>query len=222
MRRRVLARRRQPRRQEINDSNHDDIELQPGKASGHRRAIKSTRAVKKPGEAWMYSDMNTDTLALLAEQVSGKKYPQLLSKLFDAFGANDDGSIALTSDGTTSPAYGISISARDYALFHQWIAQKKAPKSYYVSALDTSKTKFGESETGKRVAKGVTYGSQSYYMTDHDVLYSSGSYGQLGYSGMTTGVSVVFLQDWGANINIEKIFATRDRALHIIKALRAK
>lgn len=33
MRRRVLARRRQPRRQEINDSNHDDIELQPGKAS---------------------------------------------------------------------------------------------------------------------------------------------------------------------------------------------
>ena len=128
----------------------------------------------------------------------------------------------MTSDGTTSPAYGISISARDYGLFHQWIAQKKAPKSYYASALDTSKTKFGESETGKKVAQGVTYGSQTYYMTDDDVLYSSGSYGQLGYSDMKTGASVVFLQDWGANIELEKIFATRDRALHIIKALRTK
>ena len=196
--------------------------MKPGKPIGHRKVIKSTDAGAKPGEAWNYSDKNTDTLALLAESVTGKKYPELLSELFDAFGANHDGSIALTSDGTTSPSYGISISARDYALFHQWIAQRKGPKSYYASAMDTSKTKFGENETAKLLGKGVTYGSQSYYMQEHDVLYSSGSFGQVGYSDMKIGVSVVFLQDWAVNAELEKFFATRDRALAIIYHLRAK
>lgn len=196
--------------------------LQPGKPTGHRKAIKSTAAVAKPGEAWQYSDKNTDTLGLLAEKVSGKKFAKLMSELFDAFGANYDGSIALTSDGTTSPSYGISITARDYALFHQWIAQGKAPKSYYASAMDTSKTKFGENETAALLGKGITYGSQSYYMKEHDVLYSSGSFGQVGYSDMKTGVSVVFLQDWAVNAELNKFFDTRDRALLIIKHLRLK
>jgi CubicO group peptidase (beta-lactamase class C family) len=199
-----------------------EIGLQGGNPSGHRKDIKATPAVAEPGEAYAYSDKNTDTLALLAESVSDRKYPELLAELFDAIGANYDGSIALTSDGTASPCYGISISARDYALFHQWIAQDKAPKSYYASAMDTSKTKFGENETGKLLGKGVTYGSQSYYLSEHDVLYSSGSFGQLGYSDMKTGVSVVFLQDWAVNAELEKFFASRDRALLIIQALRAK
>ena len=90
--------------------------LQAGKPKGHRNTIKATKATKKPGEAWQYCDMNTDTLALLAEQVSGKKFSDLLSQLFDEFGANYEGSIAKTSDGTFSPSYGVSISARDYAL----------------------------------------------------------------------------------------------------------
>jgi CubicO group peptidase (beta-lactamase class C family) len=196
--------------------------MKPGKPTGHRNAIKSSKAVAKPGEEWNYSDKNTDTLALLAESVSGKKYPELLSELFDTFGANYDGSIANTSDGTSSPAYGISISARDYALFHQWLAQRKGPKSYYASALDTSKTKFGEDETGKLLGEGITYGSQAYYSQEHDVLYSSGSFGQLGYSDMQSGVAVIFLQDWAVNIELDKFFETRDRALHIIRALRSK
>jgi CubicO group peptidase (beta-lactamase class C family) len=196
--------------------------MQPGNPTGHRNTIKSTRANAKPGETWQYSDKNTDTLGLLAEKVSGKKFAELLTELFDAFGANYDGSIALTSDGTTSPAYGISITARDYALFHQWIAQRKGPQSYYASAMDMSKTKFGENETAKLLGKGITYGSQSYYMQENDVIYSSGSYGQVGYSDMKTGVSVVFLQDWAVNAELEKFFATRDRALAIITYLRAK
>ena len=199
-----------------------EIGLQQGNSTGHRNAIMSTRATAKPGEAYNYSDKNTDLLGLLAEQVSGKKFPQLLTELFDAFGANYDGSIALTSDGTASPSYGISITGRDYALFHQWIAQGKAPKSFYASAMDTSKTKFGENETGKLLGKGVTYGSQSYYLQEHDVLYSSGSFGELGYSDMKTGLSVVFLQDWAVNAELEKFFETRDRALAIIYHLRTK
>ena len=88
--------------------------------------------------------------------------------------------------------------------------------------MDTSKTKFGENETGKLLGEGITYGSQSYYLQEHDVLYSSGSFGQIGYSDMTTGVSVVFLQDWAVNAELEKYFESLDRALAIIYQLRAE
>jgi CubicO group peptidase (beta-lactamase class C family) len=196
--------------------------MKPGKPAGHRNTIKATVAESKPGERYDYNDKNTATLGLLAEEVSGKKYPELLSELFNAFGANYDGSIANSSDGTSAPAYGISISARDYALFHQWLAQRKGPKSFYASALDKNKTNFSENETGKLLGGGITYGSQTYFLQDHDVLYSSGSYGELGYSDMLTGVSVVFLQDWAVNAELNKLFETRDRALAIIYHLRGR
>ncbi len=199
-----------------------EIGLQQGQSTGHRENIKNTIATSKPGVDFNYSDMNTDTLGLLAEKVSGKNISELLGDLFDAFGANNDGSIALTSDGTYSPSYGISISARDYALFQQWIAQRKAPKSYYLSAMDTSKTKFGENDTGKLLGGNLTYGSQSYYLYESDVLYSSGSFGQIGYSDMQDGIAVIFLQDWAVNAELEKFFECRDRALAIINHLRAK
>ncbi len=81
-----------------------EIGLQPGEPKGHRDTIKSTRAVAEPGEAYNYTDKNSDTLGLLAEAVTGKKRAELLSELFDAFGATCDGSVALTSDGTASPS----------------------------------------------------------------------------------------------------------------------
>jgi CubicO group peptidase (beta-lactamase class C family) len=199
-----------------------EIGLQPGKTKGHRKNLKASKAEAKPGEAFNYSDKNTDVLGLVYEQVSGKKYSELLADLFDAFGANQDGSIALTSDGTASPNYGVSMSARDYALFHQWLAQGKGPKSYYKSAMDTSKTKFGENEFGKLFGTGITYGSQTYYMKEHDVLYSQGSFGQQGFSDMKTGVAVVFMQDWAVNAEMDKLIASRDKALAIIQYLRAQ
>jgi CubicO group peptidase (beta-lactamase class C family) len=197
-----------------------EIGLKSGPSIGHRTIIKTTEAVAKPGEKWHYSDKNTDTLGLLAEKVSQKTFPELLSYLFKDFGANWEGSIALTSDGSTAPCFGISITARDYALFHQWIAERKAPKCYYESAMDTSKTKIGENEAGKLLGTRISYGSQSYYLVEHDCLSSSGSFGQLGYSDMKTGVSVVFFQDWAANVELDKFMETRHRAMSIIYTLR--
>ena len=127
----------------------------------------------------------------------------------------------MTSDGTSSPCYGISMSARDYALFHQWIAQGKAPESYYDSVLDKTKTKFGENEIAALLGEDIIYGSQSYYLSKGDILFSSGSFGQVGYSDLKTGAAVVFLQDWAVNAELDKFFATRDRALAIIDHLRA-
>ena len=198
-----------------------EIGLQGGKPIGHGALIKKTKADKKAGEAWQYSDMNTDTLGLLAEKASGKKLPELLSDLYEMIGANFEGSIARTSDGTFSPAYGISTSARDYALFHQWIAQGKAPKSYYASVTNVKKSKFSKTNPlADSTFPGVEYGSQSYYIAEDDVIYSSGSYGQQGYSDMKTGVSVVFLSDWAVNWEVAKGNDNRNRAIAIIDHLR--
>jgi len=198
-----------------------EIGLQGGKAKGHRNLLKKTKAIKKPGEAWQYSDMNTDTLGLLAEKASGRKLPELLTDLYGAIGANYEGSIARTSDGTSSPSYGISTTARDYALFHQWIAQGKAPKSYYASVKDTKKSIFSKTNPlAKSTFPGVEYGSQSYYIVEDDVIYSSGSFGEQGYSDLKTGISVVFLSDWAVNWEVAKGNANRERAIAIINHLR--
>jgi CubicO group peptidase (beta-lactamase class C family) len=195
--------------------------MKPGKPGGQLNAIKETKTTFKPGEEWAYNDKNTDVLALLAEAVTGKPFPELLSGLFDKFGANNDGSIALTSDGTASPSYGISLSLRDYALFHQWLAEGKGPKSFYDSIRDESKKEIFE-EKSKLLGQEMIYGSQTYYMTEHDVLYSQGSFGQNGYSDLKTGVSVVFMQDWATNLELEKYLECHERALAIINHLRAK
>jgi CubicO group peptidase (beta-lactamase class C family) len=198
-----------------------EIGLQGGKPRGHRTLMKETKANKNPGEAWQYSDMNTDTLGLLAEKASGRKLPELLTDLYGAIGANYEGSIALTSDGTSSPSYGISTSARDYALFHQWIAQGKAPKSYYASVMDTKKSMFSKTNPlAKSTFPGVEYGSQSYYIAENDVIYSSGSFGEQGYSDLKTGISIVFLSDWAVNWEVAKGNANRARAIAIINHLR--
>ena len=198
-----------------------EVGLQAGSARGHRQAIRDAGKAAEPGTAWNYSDKNTDTLGLLAEQVTGRRYDELLADLSDAFGANDAGSIALTTDGTTSPCYGISMTIRDYALFHQWIAQGQAPASYYASAMDVSKDKITTTnELAAGIMLGTTYGSQTYYMPAHNVLHSSGSFGQIAMSDMQNGTVVAVFSDWANNGETKKFEESRERAVAIIKALR--
>jgi len=198
-----------------------EIGLQPGSARGHRQAIRDAGKSSEPGMAWNYSDKNTDTLGLLAEQVTGRRYDELLADLFEAFGANDAGSIALTTDETTSPCYGISMTIRDYALFHQWIAQGHAPASYYASAMDVSKDKITTTnELAAGIMLGTTYGSQTYYMPAHDVLHSSGSFGQIAMSDMQNGTVVAVFSDWANNAETKKFEESRARAVAIINSLR--
>ena len=196
------------------------IGLQGGAAVGHVEAIRTARKVAEPGTEWNYSDKNTDALALVAEHVSGRPYVELLGELFDDFGANDPASIVITADGTASPCYGISATTRDYALFHQWIAQRKAPTSYYASAMDTAKDLMGAHQLAAETFPGTTYGSQTYFMTNENVLHSSGSFGQIGASDMDTGTAVAMNADWANNAEPKKFEESRARAVAIIKALR--
>ncbi len=197
--------------------------LKQGDPIGHRKAIIETRTQNPPGEVYTYNDKNTDLLAILAAEVTGLPFNKLLSDLFSDFGATSNGSIALTVDGTASPSYGISCTLRDYALFHQWIAQGKAPKSFYSSVQDLDKDLLADSEKGKGMAAAlgtpITYGSQGWYLPEHEVILSIGSYGQVGFSALQSGISVVFMQDWEDNAVTEKLVDTVARALFVIEQL---
>ena len=200
--------------------------LKPGSPNGHRKAVIEAKTQNAPGEVYTYNDKNTDLLAMLAEGVTGEPFNKLLSDMFDDFGANSRGSIALTVDGTASPSYGISTSLRDYGLFHQWIAQEKAPKSFYASVEDVDKDLLRESESGKGMANlfgtPVTYASQAWYLPEHNVIHSVGSYGQVGFSDMDTGIAVVFMQDWEDNGVPAKNAETVARALFVLDRLKAQ
>lgn len=200
--------------------------LKPGDPIGHRKAVINAKTQNAPGEVYTYNDKNTDLLAMLAEGVTGQPFNKQLSDLFNDFGAGSAGSIALTADGTASPSYGISCTLRDYGLFHQWIAQGKAPKSFYASLQDLDKDLFGDSEIGKTLIEAVgtpvAYGSQAWYFPKYKIIYTAGSYGQYGFSDLSTGISVAFMQDWEDNGVGEKFVEMVTRALFVIDKLNGK
>ena len=117
--------------------------------------------------------------------------------------------------------YGISTTTRDYALFHQWIAERRAPESFYASAMDPSKDHIRTTNPlGARLMPGTNYGSQTYDRSDDNELHSSGSYGQIGMSDMDTGLAVAMHADWAVNAEPAKFEESRVRGLAIINALR--
>lgn len=197
--------------------------LKPGDPTGHRKAVINAKTQNAPGQVYTYNDKNTDLLAMLAEGVTGQPFHKLLSNLFSDFGATSNGSIALTVDGTASPSYGISCTLRDYGLFHQWVAQGKAPESFYASVKDLEKDRLAESEKGKGIAAAlgtpVTYASQAWVLPEDNMILTIGSYGQVGFSDLESGISVVFMQDWEDNGVVEKLAETVARASFVIGKL---
>ncbi|HBG95022.1 MAG TPA: hypothetical protein DDY14_06795 [Chromatiaceae bacterium] len=196
-----------------------ELGMRKGAPIGLINVIRQYETNAAPGERWQYNDMNTDTLAIVASRVTGKKFEQLLGELFDEIGTNHEAWIALTSEGLWGANCCIGMSARDYALFHQWIATGNAPASYYASALDKSKDQITQVEVMKPF-KHDSYGSQTYHMHDENVLISIGSFGQMGFSNMDTGISIVFLQAWSANAVAEKIVGNKRMATVIANLYR--
>lgn len=194
--------------------------MKAGEPQGHRNLVREAEATFEPGKVWAYNDKNTDTLMMLAERVTGRSFVELLSDLFSEFGANAPGSIALTSDGTAAPSYGLSTTLRDYGLFHQWIAQGKAPAGYYVSLRDTEKDLMLKSKSQSLYDQSIQYGDQAYFLPEHDIVMSMGSFGQYGFSDLKTGTAVVFMQDWATNGELDKANMTHARAVAVLTYLR--
>ena len=89
------------------------------------------------------------------------------------------------------------------------------------SATDVSKDQITTTnEMAAAYLPGSTYGSQTYYLPAHDVLHSSGSFGQVAMSDMQNQTVVAVFSDWANNGEAKKFEKTRARAVAIINALR--
>ena len=68
----------------------------------------------------------------------------------------------------------------------------------------------------------VTYSSQAWVFPKDKMILTIGSYGQVGFSDLETGISVVFMQDWEDNGVTEKLVETVARARFVIEKLKTK
>ena len=204
-----------------------EIGLQPaGKPIGHLNAIKAAKASPNPkGTNWDYTDQNTDTLGLILAKVRNKPFQKLLGELHAEIGGHDKIQIGKTSDGTTSPSYGINTSLIDYSLFAQYIAQGKAGKTFYAELKDTKNDvlrKTPGAGDGFSVAGDMTYDMQSYTINSENIILSHGSFGQTSFSDTESGISVVYLSDWSTNTEIKKLGKQITNAVNIINEIRNK
>ena len=68
----------------------------------------------------------------------------------------------------------------------------------------------------------LTYASQAWIFPKDKMILTIGSYGQVGFSHMDTGISVVFMQDWEDNGVTEKLVETVARTRFVIDKLSAE
>lgn len=202
-----------------------EIGLQPsGKPIGHLKAIKTAKASPNPkGTNWDYTDQNTDTLGLILAKVRNKPFQELLGELHGEIGGHDKIQIGKTSDGTTSPSYGINTSLLDYSLFAQYIAQGKAGKTFYAQLKDSTDDvlrKTPGAGDAFSVAGDMTYDMQSYTINSENIILSHGSFGQTSFSDTESGISVVYLSDWSTNTEIKKLGKQITNAVNIINEIR--
>lgn len=204
-----------------------EIGLQPsGKPIGHLNSIKAAKASPNArGTNWDYTDQNTDTLGLIIAKVRDKSFQELLGELHTEIGGHDKIQIGKTSDGTTSPSYGINTSLIDYSLFAQYIAQGKAGKTFYAELKDSTDDVLRNTPVVGdvfSVAGDMTYDMQSYTINSERIIISHGSFGQTSFSDIESGISVVYLSDWSTNTEVEKLGKQITNAVTIINELRSK
>ena len=68
----------------------------------------------------------------------------------------------------------------------------------------------------------VTYASQGWIIAEEKMILTIGSYGQVGFSNLESGISIVFMQDWEDNGVGSKMVENVAIARKVIKQLSKK
>jgi CubicO group peptidase (beta-lactamase class C family) len=80
--------------------------------------IAALRRIRETGEAFEYSSVNTFVLGWMAEQVTGKRYNELLAEeVWNKIGAEADALLTVSSAGVPVLHGGMSMRLRDLARF---------------------------------------------------------------------------------------------------------
>jgi CubicO group peptidase (beta-lactamase class C family) len=145
--------------------------------------ITSLEKKSGPGEVREYVSVNTMVLAWLAEEVTGKKFPEILSEtIWSKMGAEADALVTVNSRGQSAVHGGVVATLRDVArfglLFTEGRGRGVVSDAYLIKILEQGRPQLFEATEGVRHA---TY--------QWDRVYTDGSFFKGGFGGQGLYVS---------------------------------
>lgn len=149
--------------------------------------IATLQKKSEPGTAWEYVSVNTMVLAWLAEEVTGKRFPEVLSEtIWSKIGADADALVTVNSRGQAAVHGGIVATLRDVArfglLFTKGRARGVVSESYLRKILEGGRPQLLEaSEHDDADVRHATY--------QWDRVYRDGSFFKGGFGGQGLYVS---------------------------------
>jgi CubicO group peptidase (beta-lactamase class C family) len=140
-----------------------------------------------PGEVWEYVSVNTMVLAWLTEEVTGKKFPELLSEtIWSRMGAEADALLSVNARGMGAVHGGVIATLRDVArfglLFTKGRGRGIVSEDYLRKILEGGRPKL--LEAAGRASDDVRHATYQW-----DRVYRDGSFFKGGFGGQGLFVS---------------------------------
>ncbi len=173
------------------------------------------------GSKFSYNDMNTQVLAMIAEQVTGKPYAQLIEENFwRPLQARYDAAISVDEDGSAGASWGMAITLRDAARFGQMMLNRGSfkgkrviPESYFEATFDQPPTEplspyfvLGQQED---------YRNQVWMLRDDGLMHTIGSFGQFIFADYKNEIAIVFMANWKHTSHLE----SKEHLIRIVRAV---
>jgi CubicO group peptidase (beta-lactamase class C family) len=149
--------------------------------------IASLEKRSEPGKMWEYVSVNTMVLAWLAEEVTGKKFHEVLSeRIWARMGAEADAQVSVNSRGHGAVHGGIVATLRDVArfglLFTRGRGRGVVSASYLTKILEGGRPEL--LEAAGRASADVRHATYQW-----DRVYEDGSFFKGGFGGQGLYVS---------------------------------
>ncbi|WP_166521592.1 serine hydrolase domain-containing protein [Zobellia amurskyensis] len=200
--------------------------LKPKGLGVERRSVRSfiqqfQEPVFAAGTKFSYNDMNTQVLAMIAQEVTGKRYAQLIEETFwRPLKARYDGAVAIDEDGNPGASFGMAITLRDAARFGQMMLNRGSykgsriiPESYFQSTFDQPLTE--PFSTYKLLGQIENYKNQVWMLRDDALMYTVGSFGQFIFADYNNQIVIVFMANWQSNGHLEN----NENLLRIVRSI---
>ncbi|GAC33311.1 hypothetical protein GPLA_2406 [Paraglaciecola polaris LMG 21857] len=200
--------------------------LKPKVLGVERRSILSfiqqfQKPIFAPGTKFSYNDMNTQVLAMVAEQVTGKRYAQLIEEIFwTPLHARYDGAVAIDDDGNPGASWGMATTLRDAARFGQMMLERGRyqgreviPESYFQSTFDQPPT--GPLSGYELLGQAEDYRNHVWMLRDDRLIYTAGSFGQYIFADYDNQVAIVFMANWSNNSDLK----SNENLLRIVRSV---
>ncbi len=191
----------------------------------HRSILSFIKQFQKPtfvpGSKFKYNDMNTQVLAMVAEQVTGKRYAQLMEETFwRPLQYRFDGAVAIDEDGNAGSSWGIAMTLRDAARFGQMMLERGQykgkriiPDSYFQSTYDQP---ISEPRSNYKLLGQVEdYRNHVWMLRNDELMYTAGSFGQYIFADYNNQVAIVFMANWSDNGHL----ASNENLLRIVRTI---